>query len=61
MGIKEVSETLMRRLEMTDIGNNWGKERKCKCGEKETTEHLIECKIEGRKNSRENERMANRN
>ena len=31
------------KLEMWDIGNNWGKERYCLCGEKETTEHILEC------------------
>ena len=44
MGIKEASRTVRRRLEMYDIGNNLGKERKCECGEKETSEHLIECR-----------------
>ena len=43
MAIAEASETIKRRLEMQDVGNNWGKKRECKCGEKETTEHMIEC------------------
>ena len=44
MGVKEASSTIRRRLEMLDIGNNQGKNRKCeRCKEKETTEHLIEC------------------
>ena len=49
MGIKEASRTVRRRLEtsgleMYNIGNNLGKERKWECGEKETSEHLIECR-----------------
>ncbi len=43
MKIGEASKTLKRRLEMLDIGNNMGNGRKCKCGEKETSEHLIRC------------------
>ena len=40
-------------LEMFDIGNNFGKDRKCVCGEKEEIEHIMECrevekKIEGK-------------
>ena len=34
---------------MLDIGNNYGKDRTCKCGEKETTEHLIMCSRENGK------------
>ena len=45
MGIREASKTMKRRLEMNDIGNNMGKDWKCKCGEKETSEHVIKCKI----------------
>ena len=41
---EEASEYLCIRLEMKDIGNNQGKERKCMCGEKESVEHLSECK-----------------
>ena len=44
MGLSEASETIRRRLEMIDIGNNFGKGRKCECGRKETTEHMIECR-----------------
>ena len=43
MGISKVSTTLKRRLEMIDIGNNLGRDRRCKCGEKEDTEHIIKC------------------
>ena len=44
MGIKEASKTIKRRLEMIDVGNNFGKSRNCKtCGEKEDTEHIIDC------------------
>ncbi len=38
MGIKEASQTIKRRLEMIDIGNNFGKGRICSCGQKETSE-----------------------
>ena len=45
MGIEEASTTMRRRLEMMDVGNNMGKNRKCKiCVQKETTEHMIECR-----------------
>ena len=44
MGIKEASDTVKRRLEMLDIGNNLGKDRKCLCKEKETSEHIIQCR-----------------
>ena len=48
MGIKEASKTIKRRLEMIDVGNNFGKSRKCKtCGEKEDTEHIIDCQNAG--------------
>ena len=48
MGIKEASRTIKRRLEMIDIGNNFGKGRKCnECGEKEDSEHLIVCQNAG--------------
>ena len=43
MSVTEAGNTIRRRLEMQDIGNNRGKDRKCICGEKETTEHIIEC------------------
>ena len=49
MGSRESSETIRRRLEMLDIGNNFGKKRVCRCGEKEGTEHLIDCLKEERK------------
>ena len=29
---------------MMDVDNNYGKQRECHCGEKETTEHIIQCK-----------------
>ena len=33
---------------MMDVGNNLGKERKCKlCSEKEDIEHIIECQQAG--------------
>ena len=32
------------RLEMIDLGNNFGKDRKCVCGEEEEIEHIIECR-----------------
>eukprot|EP00794_Sanderia_malayensis_P012140 gene12140-13393_t len=31
MGIKEASQTIRRRLEMIDLGNNFGKGRICSC------------------------------
>jgi len=43
MGVSEASGTIRRRLEMMDIGNNFGKGRICECGEKETTEPLLKC------------------
>ena len=43
MGVQEATKTVRRRLEMYDIGNNMGKNRKCTCGEKETTEHVLKC------------------
>ena len=53
MGIKEASRTIIRRLEMLDIGNNFGKEKRCICGEKETTEHLIICENQKEKIQKE--------
>ena len=47
MGIREASDTVKRRLEMLDIGNNLGNDRKCLCKEKETSEHLVQCRIRG--------------
>eukprot|EP00111_Clytia_hemisphaerica_P001146 TCONS_00003266-protein len=45
MGLKEASETMRRRLEMIDVGNNFGRKKTCRlCEEKESTEHLIECR-----------------
>ena len=49
MGVSEASKTMRRRLEMIDIGNNFGKGRLCDCGEKETTEHILKC-LEGTEN-----------
>ena len=43
MGVQEATKTVRRRLGMCDIGNNMGKNRKCTCGEKETTEHVLKC------------------
>ena len=43
VGVNKASKILRRRLEMMDIGNNMGRGIKCKCGEKETTEHVIQC------------------
>ena len=43
MSVFEVAGTIKRRLEMRDVGNNLGKRRKCRCGEEEKTEHIIEC------------------
>ena len=34
---------------MIDIGNTFGKGRKCECGERETAEHLLKC-LEGTEN-----------
>ena len=42
MGVTEASNTLRRRLEMMDIGNNRGSQRKCKCGKEETIEHVMD-------------------
>ena len=44
MSLKEASRAIRRRLEMMDIDNNDGKQSKYRCGEKETTEHIIQCK-----------------
>ena len=44
MSLKEASKTIRRGLEMMDIDNNYGKQRKYQCGEKETTEYIIQCK-----------------
>ena len=45
MGIEEAVTTLRRRLEMVDTGNNLRNNKKCKkCDEKDTTEHIIECR-----------------
>ena len=41
--VNKSSKILRTRLEMMDIGNNHGKQRKCICGENESTEHIIEC------------------
>ena len=44
LGVSRATEVLRTRLEMWDIGRNFGKERKCiGCGEDETTEHVLEC------------------
>ena len=43
MGVGEVAEIMRTRLELWDIGNNQGKNRKCVCDEKETVEHIMEC------------------
>ena len=41
MGLREVTKTMKRRLEMIDIRNNLGRDRKCKSGEKEEIEHIV--------------------
>ena len=33
---------------MTDVDNNYGRQRRCQCREKETIEHIIQCKQIGR-------------
>ena len=43
MGVKKAGGVIRWRLEKLDIGNNMGRGRKCRCGEKETTEHIVEC------------------
>ena len=43
MSVCEVVGTIKRRLEMMDVGNNLDKRRKCRCGEEESTEHIIKC------------------
>ena len=44
LGVSNVTEVLKIRLEMWDIGRNFGKERVCKgCGEDKTKEHVMEC------------------
>ena len=43
MGVGEVAEIVRTRLELWDIGNNQGKNRKCVCDEKESVEHIMEC------------------
>eukprot|EP00111_Clytia_hemisphaerica_P012183 TCONS_00035772-protein len=40
---REAADYLWMRLEMFDIGNNHGKNRKCVCGEPEELEHIVEC------------------
>ena len=42
MSLTEAAKTIRKRLEMMDVDNNYGKQRKCHCGEKETTEHIIQ-------------------
>ena len=32
---------------MMDVDNTYGRQRKCHCGEKETTGHVIQCKQMG--------------
>ena len=45
-GIAEASEIMKTKLEMWDLGKNFGNERKCICEEKEeTTEHILECGV----------------
>ena len=43
LGVQEASRTIRRRLEMYEVGNNMGKGRICRCGIKETVEHVINC------------------
>ena len=38
VGIKTVGEILKTKLEMWDVGNNFGMERECWCGE---SEHIV--------------------
>ena len=45
LGKARATEIVRTRLEMWDIGRNMGKDWKCKCGEQETTEHIIDCKM----------------
>ena len=41
--VRRTRKLMKMRLEMMDIGNNMGKDRRCRCGKKENIEHLIEC------------------
>ena len=41
--VNDASEILRSRLELWDIGNNHGKQRKCVCNEEETSEHITSC------------------
>ena len=44
VGVVGAAEILKTKLEMWDIGRNYGKERKCKgCQQEERTEHIVEC------------------
>ena len=43
VGIKTAREIIKTKLEMWDVGSNFGIERKCCCGEKESSEHVLEC------------------
>ena len=43
VGIKTAREIIKTNLEMWAVGSNFGMERKCWCGEKESSEHVFEC------------------
>ena len=43
VGIKTAREIIKTKLEIWDVGSNFGMERKCWCGEKESSEHVVEC------------------
>jgi len=44
MGLKISREVPKRKLEMTDIENNYGQRKMCICGSAETAEHIVECR-----------------
>ena len=47
MSLTEAAKTIRRRLEMMHVDSNYGRQRKYQCGEKEITEHIIQCKQTG--------------
>ena len=47
VGIKTAREIIKTKLEMWNVGSNFGMEMECWCGEKELSEHVLECKKVG--------------
>ena len=56
-GVREVSELMRTKFDMWDMGKNMGGDRKCiGCEEKETMDHVIECREVEKKMKRKGER-----